>query len=201
MGGLRLGDGDGDGDQVESLDGQVRRAGALELGPQRRRRNRPVAQPIAATAHLQLGDEAHRDNRETGRPTDGDGGRPARRVQTEGVDDGGQAAAGPRGDHRVKHRERVAGGIQIGFTAADHRPQRIGGHHLVGRKPLPGPRRLARSGRPDQDHQGGRRDGDHPPRVGRPGLASFAPLAPRGSTSTARPKSSTCVTVVPTTRS
>ena len=46
-------------------------------------------------------------------------------------------------------------GIQVALTAADHRPQCIGGNDLVGREAFPRPRRLSRAGRADEHDQRG----------------------------------------------
>ena len=96
-------------------------------------------------------------------------------VQTEGVDHGGQPAPGPGGDDLVEQVEGLGRRVQVGRSAADDCPQRVGGDDLGGPEPGRGPGRLARSRRAGQHDHG---------RVGQPGhghrARSRVLRAPRG---------------------
>ena len=82
------------------------------------------------------------------------GGAPLR-LEPGRVHHGREAAAQALRDDQVEHLERVAARALVALARADHRPQAIRGHDLVRVEPGGRPRRLARPGRPDQDHEAG----------------------------------------------
>ena len=83
-----------------------------------------------------------------------------RRIEAEGVDDGGEVAPGPVLDDLVEDGEGVVTGRQIILALADDRPQAVARHDLVGGEVLGRPRRFAGAGRAHEHHQARRRQHD-----------------------------------------
>ena len=146
-----------DHDQVPALllDLGDQPADAPELLGDHRRRHRPVAVPVAPPAQRRRGVEHHQHGRQPGGPGHPQVVPAAVRVQPEGVDHRGQAAAGAGGDDLVEQVEGLGGRVQVGGSAAHHRPQRVRGDDLGGPEAVGRPGGLARSGRAGQHDHGG----------------------------------------------
>ena len=154
----RLSAGSSDADRVHdvpALELQLRDQCAvpLELAGQGRRRHRPVPGGVAAPA---LGIRRVHHHGHGGQPDLSRPGQPAPApvlVGAEGVDDGGQPAAGAGGHHALEQVEGVRGRVEVVRPAADHPAQGVGGHDLVAAVAALRPRGLPRAGRADEDDE------------------------------------------------
>ena len=93
-----------------------------QLPGQCRRRHRQVALAVAGPAELGRGVEPDRDRGQAGAAGQAQPPGPAVRVDAEGVDDGGEAAAEAGGHDQVEHREGVGRGAR-GRAARCRRPR------------------------------------------------------------------------------
>ena len=133
---------------------------ALELRAQHRSGHRRALGPCCERGSRPPG--RRRRWRSRARPAVGGQGAvagPLRRVEGQRVDDRREAAAQALLDDGVEQRERVLRRRQVVLALAHQRPQPVAGHHLVGREPSLGPRRLARRRGADQHDEARRRAG------------------------------------------
>ena len=149
-----------DGHRVDDVPALVRQGGLdvphrPQLPGQHRRRDRPVASGVAATALGLRGGQQHRHGRQPGGPARGQPGQPPGGIGAEGVHHRAQPAAQPGGHDRLQQGERVRRGVQVVRAAADHAAQRVGGDDLLAAVALLGPGGLARAGGADEDDQRG----------------------------------------------
>ena len=119
---------------VPVLGGQLGRRGPhpAELRVQHGGRDGHGAGPVALAAQPGVGVEQHGHGGQARAAGLVEVAAAAFGIQAQGVDDGGQAAAGARGHDLIQQREGVGRGVQVTFAAADHGPEPIGGHHLGG---------------------------------------------------------------------
>ncbi len=113
-------------------------------------RDRTVAGCVAQPAHFGWSGERHHDARHARGEGQVEVATPPGRVETQRVDDSGEAPAQTAGDDQVQQPEGVRGRVEVVPATADHGAQVVGGDDLGLSVPRLGPGGLTRAGRADQ---------------------------------------------------